>query len=130
MFYIKLNGNSIVSVLYTTDTVSAEGLEGFVQSTYINDDVLHRFDTEHYEYLVNGKNSIEVRQIKEFEVTHEELTKNIYRGNEQVQDDNLLNMEISTDTNARTMVIGDDSLLLMEMLLTIDEKLNQLVQPK
>lgn len=54
--------------------------------------------------------------------TNKELTL------DNLQDDLLINLELGSDTNARTMAIGDDSLLLMEMLLTIDEKLTQLLK--
>lgn len=83
-----------------------------------------KFDRDTSEWLD------EYKQQEHVITEHEQITRCIYEGNTQIQGDSLLNMEISTDTNARTMTIGDDSLLLMEMLLTIDEKLNQLLQPK
>ena len=105
----------------------------------MDDVVIREYDKDGYHiierYLGNKlltKEEIYISSVDgiEKEKSHEQITRDIYDSNTQIQDDNLLNMEISTDTNARTMTIGDDSLLLMEMLLTIDEKLNQLLQPK
>lgn len=61
---------------------------------------------------------------------HEELSIQIHKLNNQIQDDTLLEIELNSDTNLKVTTTGDDSLLLMELMMSIDEKLTQLLQPK
>lgn len=64
------------------------------------------------------------------EVPHEEVTRQMYLAVEATSSDTLTNMELGTDTNTKVTTTGSDSLLLMEMLVTIDEKLTQLLSQK
>lgn len=61
---------------------------------------------------------------------HEELSIQIHKLNNQIQDDTLLGIELNSDTNLKVITTEDDSLLLMELMMSIDEKLTQLLQPK
>ena len=58
------------------------------------------------------------------------LPEPTYVTKEDLQKDILLSMELEADTNEKVVETGDDSLLLMELLISIDEKLTQLLQPK
>lgn len=75
----------------------------------------------------NEKSELYYEAIGIKEPTHEEYTKQTYDQATANAKDNLINMELSSDTNEKVNLTSSDSLLLMEMLLTIDEKLNQLL---
>ncbi|WP_053983731.1 hypothetical protein [Niameybacter massiliensis] len=48
----------------------------------------------------------------------------------QSGEDSLMSVELGLDTNGKVTTAGNDSLLLMELLTSIDEKLNQLLSQK
>lgn len=86
-----------------------------------------------YDYTLNydpETHQVSLVKSTKKELTHEELTELINRTNEQIQDDTLLGMELSSDTNLKVTTTGNDSLLLIELMMSIDEKLTQLLQPK
>ena len=64
------------------------------------------------------------------ELTHEELTEVTYKQSSSNAEDNLINMELGTDTNQKVTMTNTDALTLMELMLGIDEKLTQLLNPK
>ena len=60
---------------------------------------------------------------------HEQMTEGIKSSVETTSDDVLTTIELNMDTNAKVDTSQSDGLLLMEMLVTIDEKLTQLLKP-
>ena len=61
---------------------------------------------------------------------HEKMTEGIKNSVETTSDDLLTTMELHMDTNAKVETSQSDGLLLMEMFVMLDEKLNQLLKPK
>lgn len=88
-------------------------------------------DGHQYTMLYNAyKNQILLERGKKIEISNEDLTKDIHQSSVQIQDDTLLGIELNTDTNSKVTTTGDDSILLMELMMSIDEKLTQLLQSK
>lgn len=86
-----------------------------------------------YNYILQyDSKSMKVTLVQgcKMEVSHEDLTKEIHQSSVQLQDDTLLGIELNTDTNSKVTTTGADSLLLMELMMSIDEKLTLLLQPK
>ncbi|MDA3730081.1 hypothetical protein PBV87_00950 [Niameybacter massiliensis] len=54
----------------------------------------------------------------------------IHSNTEATASDNLLNMELSTDTNTKVESVESDSILIMELLMAMDEKLDLILNPK
>lgn len=61
---------------------------------------------------------------------HEKMTEGIKNSVETTSEDTLTAMELHMDTNTKVEISQSDGLLLMEMLIMLDEKLNQLLKPK
>lgn len=61
---------------------------------------------------------------------HEKMTEGIKNSVETTSEDTLTAMELHMDTNTKVETSQSDVLLLMEMFVMLDEKLNQLLKPK
>lgn len=61
---------------------------------------------------------------------HEKMTEGIKNSVETTSEDLLTTMELHMDTNTKVDTSQSDGLLLMEMLVTLDEKLTQLLKSK
>lgn len=60
---------------------------------------------------------------------HEQMTEGIKNSVETTSEDTLTAMELHMDTNTKVETSQSDVLLLMEMFVMLDEKLNQLLKP-
>ena len=58
------------------------------------------------------------------------MTEGIKNSVETTSEDTLTAMELHMDTNTKVETSQSDVLLLMEMFVMLDEKLNQLLKPK
>ena len=61
---------------------------------------------------------------------HEQMTEGIKNSVETTSEDLLTTMELHMDTNTKVDTSQSDVLLLMEMFVTLDEKLTQLLNSK
>ena len=90
---------------------------------YINAGKYAKFNPESREFTV-------ILKIDPIVNPHEQMTEGIKSSVETTSDDVLTTIELNMDTNAKVDTSQADGLLLMEMLVTIDEKLTQLLNPK
>lgn len=61
------------------------------------------------------------------EPTYEEFIKQTHTMVKSNSSDILINMELGEDTNAKVTETGSDSLLSIELLMSLDEKLNKII---
>lgn len=124
-------------ILWWHDDVSIKEQEQFkedVNCIVVSKEVtIPAIPQDGYNYILQyDSESMKVTLVQycKMEVSHEDLTKEIHQSSVQLQDDTLLGIELNTDTNSKVTTTGADSLLLMELMMSIDEKLTLLLQPK
>lgn len=124
-------------ILWWHDDVSIKEQEQFkedVNCIVVSKEVtIPAIPQDGYNYILQyDSESMKVTLVQDckMEVSHEDLTKEIHQSSVQLQDDTLLGIELNTDTNSKVTTTGADSLLLMELMMSIDEKLILLLQPK
>lgn len=93
-------------------------------------------EVSYEEYIKAGKYAKFNPESREFTVIlkidpivnpHKQMTEGIKSLVETTSDDLLTTMELNMDTNAKVDISKSDVLTVMEMLLTVDEKLTQLL---
>lgn len=132
IIYVK-NGN----VLWTHPDNAIKQQEQFINDEnciVIGDEInLPEIPNDNFIYAVTYDKNTQLFYLERTGnkiVSDRELLEVSYSKTEQVSDDVLLNMEIGADTNDKMAVNTQDVLTLMEMLLSLDEKITQLLQPK
>lgn len=123
MYGIKIDDNNRIVAKFTTSQLDDDMIE-ISQSEFEN------INMSKFKYVYQDGKAIECGSMPQSEKTHEEITEATYEYSSQIQDDTLLGIELHSDTNEKVTLAGNDALLLMELLMSIDEKLTQLLQPK
>lgn len=123
-FLIVLNDRFEIIAKYNTELSVEDSVE-------ISKQDYDSIDLENFLYTYVDGAIVKGESIKhpDIEPTYEELIQQTHTMAKNSSNDILINMELGEDTNTKVTTTGDDSLLLMEMLVTIDEKLNKLLVP-
>lgn len=104
-YYVLIQDNYIKEIFSEGTFVDIP--DGFIEANFTNNEILYNIDFVNYKYKVVGNTVILEENQVDRELTHEEVTKQTFKGVETTSFDNLINMD---------------------MLLGLDDKLNKIME--